>query len=122
MLRRTTLKKDILDFDKGYFIKKLENIFDEKVTKYDKTEKDENEEKEDKLNMNILKNNSLELLEQTAEAFKNNLDLFYTVYAYYSTSKRLKNVFVPIEITHNAGKKKTCEVFFLHKSSQNNLN
>ena len=60
--------------------------------------------------MNILKNNSLELLEQTAEAFKNNLDLFYTVYAYYSTSKRLKNVFVPIEITHDAGKKKTCEV------------
>lgn len=110
MLRRTTLKKDISDFGKGFFIKKLENIFDEKVTKYDKTEKDENEEKEDKLNMNILKNNSLELLEQTAEAFKNNLDLFYTVYAYYSTSKRLKNVFVPIEITHIAGKKKSCEV------------
>ena len=60
--------------------------------------------------MDILKNNSLELLEQTAEAFKNNLDLFYTVYAYYSTSKRLKNVFVPIEITHIAGKKKTCEM------------
>ena len=110
ILHRTTQQKDASDFSKGFFIKKLENIFDEKVTKYDKTEKDEDEEKEDKLSVNILKIESLELMGQTAEAFKNNLDLFYSVYAYYSTSKRLKNVFVPFEITHNAGKRKSCEV------------